>query len=154
MHFQTKTNINSSRLSYLKQNRKSSTDSIPEKPIPETSVSQIEAEMLLDDVFNTISLAKEIICPVFVVHGKLDNVIPIEHSYDIVKQLKNSMTWYPNKATHSNLTTLYRQKYYAKLKTFLKFVEENYSKVNRIRLDSVSQSKLDSTVIDLLCLKK
>lgn len=52
-HFQTKTNI-SSRLSYLKQNRKSSIDSIPEKPIPETSVSQIEAEMLLDDVFNTI----------------------------------------------------------------------------------------------------
>ena len=108
----------------------------------------------INDVFNTVSLAKEIICPVFVVHGKLDNVIPIEHSYDIVKELKNSMTWYPNKATHSNLATLYRQKYYAKLKTFLKYVEDNYSKVNRIRLDSISQSKLDSTVIDLLCLKK
>lgn len=103
------------------------------------------------DVLNNLRLAKEIMCPVFVIHGKVDKTIPIQQSYDLMKEMKNGSSWYPNKGSHSNITTLYRSKYYQKLKDFFKYINDCYSKIIRKNFDTPDQSEIDSTTIHFSC---
>lgn len=103
------------------------------------------------DVLNNLILAKEIMCRVFLIHGKIDKTIPVQQSYDLMKEMKNASSWYPNKGTHSNITTLYRSKYYQKLKDFFKYVNDCYSKTIRKNFDTPDQSEVDSTTIKLSC---
>ena len=38
---------------------------------------------------------------------------------DMVNKIKYVYEWFPNRGTHSNITTQYRSKFYAKIKLYL-----------------------------------
>lgn len=81
------------------------------------------------DIFNTLQISEEVICPVFIIHGKKDKVIPIEQSEMIAKNLKHIVKWYPTNGTHWNLFTLYRLKTFKKIKKFLSYLDENRTRL-------------------------
>lgn len=70
------------------------------------------------DVFCNLSKIADINCPIFLIHGKMDDVITISHSYEILKKVKNPNTWFPGKGNHQNIFTNYRRKFYEKINTF------------------------------------
>ena len=101
------------------------------------------------DVFNTIEFSKEIICPVLIIHGKLDTVIPVEQSNMLGKNIKNRFVWIPNKGTHWNLFTCYRSKTFRKIIKYLNFLKDNRTKLscrNKI-LDFSGENDVDTTVV-------
>jgi hypothetical protein len=61
-------------------------------------------------------------CPLFIVHGIKDQVIPYKYSLQMAKRLKNVYQWYPRKADHHNLIINYRSKLFAKLLLFIENV--------------------------------
>lgn len=81
------------------------------------------------DIFSTLHIIGEVICPVFIMHGKKDQVIPIEQSVMIAKKIKHIIKWYPNNGTHWNLFTLYRLKTFTKIKKFLSYLDENRNRL-------------------------
>jgi len=58
-------------------------------------------------------------CPVLIIHGMKDQVIPHKYSYQMAKRLKNPYEWYPRKADHHNLINNYRNKLFLKLLMFI-----------------------------------
>ncbi len=41
------------------------------------------------DVFSNIKKVVDVICPIFILHGQKDDVIPSKHSFDLIKFMKN-----------------------------------------------------------------
>ena len=58
-------------------------------------------------------------CPVLIIHGMKDQVIPHKYSLQMAKRLKNPFQWYPRKADHHNLIINYRYKLFTKLQMFI-----------------------------------
>ena len=58
--------------------------------------NQKEKALNLNKVF-------EIKCPIFLIHGKLDEITPISVSYEILDKIKNPNTWFPKIGTHTNI---------------------------------------------------
>lgn len=83
------------------------------------------------DVFCNLSKVENIRCPVFLIHGVLDDVIPHVQSLEMVNKIKYVYEWFPNRGTHSNITTQYRSKFYAKIKLFLEHL--NYFRKNETK---------------------
>lgn len=55
----------------------------------------------------------------FLIHGKKDKVIPIEQSDFLTKFIRNVHRWSPKEEDHSNLMTVYRKKFFNKVKKFI-----------------------------------
>jgi hypothetical protein len=100
------------------------------------SDSKIKALILISPVFNTnlnniIKLTSKfenlfyLKCPTFLIHGKRDKVVKYIDTINLGKNIKNLFEWYPKKADHHNLISMYRSKLYSKLKIFLGQVENN-----------------------------
>lgn len=101
------------------------------------------------DVFNTLDFSKEIICPVLIIHGKMDTVIPVEQTNLLSKNIKNRFIWQPNKGTHWNLFLCYRSKTYGKMIKFLNFLKENRTRLscrNNV-LDYSGDNDVETTMI-------
>ena len=57
--------------------------------------------------------------PIFIIHGKKDELIPVSHSIELSKNIINLWRWFPKKASHYNIITDFRCKFYQKIKFFI-----------------------------------
>lgn len=73
-----------------------------------------------NDIVNCIN------CPVFLIHGKKDNLISHVNSINLGIKIKNKLEWYPKSGDH-NIIVKYRAKFYNKLKFFLGSVNTFYT---------------------------
>ena len=92
------------------------------------------------DVFNNKNKIGNIVCPIFLIHGKRDQTIPIEHSYELAKSIHNIYKWYPKKGGHNNIVTEFRRKFYQKFRFYLDYLERLQNKhhhVNKMNLSGV-----------------
>ena len=95
------------------------------------------------DVFNNKSKIGDIICPIFLIHGKRDQTIPIDHSYELAKSIHNIYKWYPKKGGHNNIVTDFRRKFYQKFRFYLDYLERLQNKHhhnNKMNLSGVLPS--------------
>ncbi len=73
---------------------------------------------------------RRIECPVFLIHGLCDQVIPFKEMNKMLKYFKNVYTWFPSKGTHDNIFTVYRMNFIMQMNLFI---------------NSLTSSKLTST---------
>ena len=75
----------------------------------------------------------DIACPVFLIHGQKDNIIPVYHSHELSEEIKysgKSYCWFPKKGTHYNIIYDLRLKFYRKFMYFLDLIERFHKQVN------------------------
>jgi hypothetical protein len=70
------------------------------------------------DIFCNLSKIIDITSPIMLIHGKSDEIININHSYEMLKKIKNSTFWFPSNGNHGNIFTRYRKKLIEKLNFF------------------------------------
>ena len=72
------------------------------------------------DIFNNLALASKIKCPVLVIHGKEDDIIPISHAENIVSLLQISYTplWISH-GGHNDIELDHRNEFLSHLREFL-----------------------------------
>ena len=80
------------------------------------------------------SLSKEqlkaISCPVLLIHGMIDSIIPLKGINKISKLFNKIHTWYPTKGNHNNIIRIYRTEFLNQIKLFIKsiiFYQKNSS---------------------------
>lgn len=71
------------------------------------------------DVFCNLKKIKEVNCPIFLIHGKKDEIIPFSQSEEMAKYIKIKHEWYPKNGDHGNILTKYRLKFFTKCKIFI-----------------------------------
>lgn len=74
------------------------------------------------DVFDNKKKMLDIDCPIFLIHGKRDNIIPYSHSIELSKYIKNLYKWFPSRASHNNILSKQRLKFYKKFKFFIDYL--------------------------------
>jgi len=80
------------------------------------------------DIFPNIDNIKKVKAPVFVIHGKQDEEIPIHHGEGLFDASPNKYEpWYVDNAGHNNIELHWRQDYFAKLGAFVKSLEKRKS---------------------------
>lgn len=75
----------------------------------------------------------DIACPVFLIHGQKDNIIPVSHSHELSEEIKysgKSYCWFPKKGTHYNIMYDLRRKFYRKFMYFLDLIERFHKQIN------------------------
>lgn len=77
------------------------------------------------DMFCNLTKAANIKCPVFLIHGGNDEVLPQDHSLQMMKKIKFVYEWFPPRGTHNNILTKYRGKFYSKIKLFFEHLKYN-----------------------------
>ena len=80
------------------------------------------------DVFDNKKKMLDIDCPIFLIHGKKDNIIPYTHSIELSKFIKNIYKWFPTRASHNNILTTQRLKFYQKFKFFIDYLTRFHPK--------------------------
>lgn len=70
------------------------------------------------DIFCNLSKIIDITSPIMLIHGKSDEIININHSYEMLKKIKNPSIWFPSNGNHGNIFTRYRKKFLEKLNIF------------------------------------
>jgi hypothetical protein len=101
------------------------------------------------DVFSNLPKVSNINCPVFLIHGIQDEVIPHTQSVELMNKIKYVFEWFPNRGNHSNITVKYRSKFYAKVKLFLEHLVYFKKQQNKSDLDITDESNLDTTKITI-----
>ena len=71
------------------------------------------------DVFCNIKKIQEVKCPVLLIHGRKDEIIPFSQSEEMKNYIKIKHEWFPKNGDHSNILTKYRTKFYLKCNLFL-----------------------------------
>ena len=71
------------------------------------------------DVFCNLKKITEVNCPIFLIHGKKDEIIPFSQSEEMAKYIKIKHEWYPKNGDHGNILTKYRSKFFTKCKIFI-----------------------------------
>ncbi len=93
------------------------------------------------DVFCNIKKIQEVNCPVFIIHGKKDDIIPVSQSEEMLKYVKIHYEWFPKNGDHINILTKYRMKFITKCKIFL----NNLSCFERKKNGNVSKYSCDNS---------
>lgn len=83
------------------------------------------------DVFCNNSKIKNIDCPIFLIHGQKDEVIPFKTIKEMTIEIPELYEWFPKHGNHSNILTRYRSKFFQKMKFFIDYIE--YNKKNEIK---------------------
>ncbi|MCQ2818661.1 MAG: hypothetical protein MJ252_15450 [archaeon] len=65
---------------------------------------------------------KEVVKPVFIAHGKEDELVHINEVEEMGIPIIDLYKWYPKKGNHTNITMLYRAKFYLKTLDFIQFM--------------------------------
>ena len=103
--------------------------------IKDFSISTNELEKI--DIFCNLSKIIDITCPIMLIHGKSDEVINVNHSYEMLRKIKNPNIWFPTKGTHGNIFTDYRRKFLEKLNIF-------FDKVKIFHSEKKYEEQIDS----------
>jgi hypothetical protein len=90
------------------------------------------------DVFSNLKKISDIICPIFMIHGKKDEIVPIAQSVEMSKYIKLPYEWFPKHGDHINILTKYRTKFFQKCKFFIEYLNYYFSK--KISVNTVSIS--------------
>jgi predicted alpha/beta hydrolase family esterase len=89
-------------------------------------ISRDDLETL--DVFSNISKIKEVSCPVFIIHGAKDQIIPVEQVKEMSKEIGRPYKWYPREGDHNNIMSTYRRKFFNKCKMFFDYLRIFFNK--------------------------
>lgn len=92
------------------------------------------------DVFCNLKKIQEVDCPVFIIHGKKDDLIPISHSEEMLKYIKIHHKWFPKNGDHGNIFSKYRMKFITKCKIFLNNLNCFEGKKNNISRQSIENN--------------
>jgi fermentation-respiration switch protein FrsA (DUF1100 family) len=79
------------------------------------------------DKFNTLSKIKNVNCPVLVIHGTNDELIPIWHGERLFQEANEpKLSFWVENATHNNLFSTAGDRYATVLKEFVALIESRY----------------------------
>jgi len=104
------------------------------------------------DVFCNIKKIVDVSCPVFLIHGRKDEVIPIDQSVQMSKFIKNLYEWNPRNGDHFNILTRYRNKFIQKCKFFFEFLN-CYPKKNSAQNSKENSVKQSNTALPEFMIK-
>ncbi len=96
------------------------------------------------DVFCNIRKINDVACPIFLIHGRLDEVIPIEQSIEMAQYMRNAYEWHPRHGDHSNIFTKCRSKFFQKCKFFFEYL--NYHTKRNPNGNSISTFNMGEKV--------
>ncbi len=111
---------------------------------PNIKMSSSELEKI--DCFCNIGKVSEIKCPIFLIHGKQDEVIPYEQSLEMMKKMKYVYEWFPQRGNHTNIISKYRSKFYSKVKLFLdhlNYTNKSKSKTHGEKSENISKVSIN-----------
>ncbi|CUV05531.1 unnamed protein product [Cryptosporidium hominis] len=75
------------------------------------------------DAFKNLEKIQKVKCPVFVIHGTADTVIPFNHGEMLYKLSPNKYTpWYVNGANHCNIELNWRDELISKVRQFILYL--------------------------------
>jgi hypothetical protein len=95
------------------------------------------------DCFCNLNKVKEVYCPIFIIHGLKDEVIPHKQSIEMSARIRFLYQWYPRHGNHNNILFLYRYKFFTKLKIFFEHIKHFYTKKNKFDIDSSKVTKFN-----------
>jgi len=107
---------------------------------PNIKISTSDLEEI--DMFSNVSKVSSICCPVLLIHGMQDNVIPQSQSQEMLIKIRHVYEWFPRNGSHSNIITKYRSKFFVKVKTFLEHL--NYS-LKKSMIDSFKSDNYETS---------
>ena len=82
------------------------------------------------DIFPNVDTIRKATSPIFVIHGTMDEEIPIRHGYGLVEAAPVRYDpWFVEGAGHNNIEVHWRREYVAKVKEFLDFLDSRYQTV-------------------------
>lgn len=79
------------------------------------------------DCFCNVNKIKDVNCPIFIIHGMQDEIIPHTQSIEMAQKIRYLYQWFPRQGNHNNIMYIYRDKFYSKLKIFLEHVKHFYN---------------------------
>jgi len=83
-------------------------------------------KLLPFDVFSNLDIISKINCPLLVIHGQIDKVIPVHHGKAIYAKAKNPKSiLYVDKAGHNNVEDIGGQAYWTAISNFIKTLKAN-----------------------------
>ena len=97
-----------------------------------------------EDKNNNLNRIKNIIKPIFIIHGRLDSIVPQEHINEMTKNTYDFLSWNPKEGNHYNILEKNRMKFFKKIKQFLiilnkkKNYKKKYSDDNLLEIDTYS----------------
>ena len=95
-----------------------------------TSIFKVKVpiKILPFDKFNNLKKIFQVKCPVLIMHGKMDEVVPFNHGEQLFKQAPEpKLSLWVEDANHNNFPYTAGEKYTKILKEFIKIVDNNNS---------------------------
>eukprot|EP00922_Rhytidocystis_sp_ex-Travisia-forbesii_P003395 GHVS01004950.1.p1 GENE.GHVS01004950.1~~GHVS01004950.1.p1 ORF type:complete len:264 (+),score=0.76 GHVS01004950.1:268-1059(+) len=78
------------------------------------------------DMFSNISKIGRVECPVFIIHGTKDEIVPVSHGMVLFNACKNTVTpYWVEGGSHNNLETVARKKFFEHISRFFRFLENS-----------------------------
>lgn len=77
------------------------------------------------DIFKNVDNVKKVQSPVFVIHGTMDEEIPIHHGYGLHDAAAVKYEpWFVEGAGHNNIEVHWRQQFFARMRKFLTWLDD------------------------------
>ena len=84
------------------------------------------------DIFPNIDNLHHVPCPVFVIHGKADEEIPLMHGEGLYNAAPNKYEpWFVEGAGHNNIEIHWREEFFNKMKAFLAWLDSHPPEVKQ-----------------------
>jgi hypothetical protein len=74
------------------------------------------------NIFGNFNKISEVSCPIFLIHGYQDRLIPVKEVINMAKSIKTLYQWFPRMGDNNNILTKYRRKFYTKCKMFFDYL--------------------------------
>ncbi|MEM6403027.1 MAG: alpha/beta hydrolase, partial [Cyanobacteria bacterium P01_D01_bin.116] len=89
---------------------------------------RVPIKILPFDKFNNLKKIKNVKCPVLIMHGKMDEVVPFSHGEQLFKQAPEpKLSLWVEDANHNNFPYAAGERYTNILKEFIELVDNNSS---------------------------
>lgn len=112
---------------------------ILESPFVSASRVVTKIPLLPFDKYNNLAKIKKIHCPVLVIHGTSDEIIPFWHGQKIYQAANHPKDYFwVEKAGHNDILLLEADMYWEKIKHFV-------DQLNQVNAHSIANEKIDST---------
>jgi len=99
------------------------------------------------DIYPNIDRVKTTASPVFVMHGTMDQEIPVHHGIGLAENALNPYTpWFVEGAGHNNIEIHWREEYFEKLTEFVRGIETKSIKSRKQELKEKIKSNDDIKV--------